>query len=173
MNRSKWTDPKRERYMAIIEDLIDNQDVQKMKDYVQHGSVTCFEHCMRVSYTGYRICKFLKLDYRAAARGGMLHDFFLYDWRVYQPPQGLHAFSHPGIALENAKLRFNLTDKEEDVISKHMWPITRKMPGCWEAAIVGFSDKYCAAKETARGMAVKALRSTAALCLLICTYAFY
>jgi len=28
----------------------------------------------------------LKLDYRSTARGALLHDFFLYDWRHHDVP---------------------------------------------------------------------------------------
>lgn len=167
MNRSESARLSRQMHWDLIEDLLENPDVQKMKDYIQHGSVTCYEHCLHVSYTAYRICRFFRLDDRAAARGGMLHDFFLYDWRIFQPPEGLHAFSHPLTALRNAQQRFSLSTKEEDVIAKHMWPITLQKPDCWEAFVVSLSDKICAGRETAKGMAVKALRRASVVAQLI------
>ena len=66
-------------FEEIIEDIIQNQTVQKMKDFNQHYDTSCFEHCRNVAYISYKISKKLKLDYRASARAGMLHDLFLYD----------------------------------------------------------------------------------------------
>ena len=41
---------------------------------------------------------------RSAARGGMLHDLFLYDWREHSKKTGdrLHAITHPITAYRNA-----------------------------------------------------------------------
>jgi uncharacterized protein len=87
------------------------------------------------------------LDYVAAARGGLLHDLFLYDWRVAELERGKHAFRHPGIALENAKRIFTLNKIEQDIIEKHMWPLTIKPPMYYESLIVCIVDKYCATLE--------------------------
>ena len=69
-------------FQNIIQDLIRNKTVQEMKNYRQHFNTSCYEHCYVASYYCYKICKALKLDYKSAARGAMLHDLFLYDWRV-------------------------------------------------------------------------------------------
>lgn len=80
---------------------------------------------------------------------GMLHDLFLYDWRKKRPDgKGLHAFHHPRIALENSKKIFDLNKKEEDIILKHMWPVTLAFPKYKESYIITLSDKYCALLET-------------------------
>lgn len=79
----------------------------------------------------------------------MLHDLFLYDWRKKSEKHTyFHAFKHPSIALENSKKLFCLTSKEEDIILKHMWPVTLKLPKYRESLIVSFVDKYCALKES-------------------------
>ena len=82
-------------FLNIIDDIISNKTVQKMNDYKHHCDTTCFEHCFNVAYYTYTISKKLKLDYKSATRGAMLHDLFLYDWRIRQPDRkGLHAFTH-------------------------------------------------------------------------------
>ena len=68
-------------YMQIVKDIINNETVAEMKKYRQHYDINTFEHCLNVSYISYRICKKLKWDYKSMARGAMLHDLFLYDWR--------------------------------------------------------------------------------------------
>lgn len=131
-----------------IADLIDHEAVQSMKSFMQHSNISCLRHCLFVSYISFRLCKKLGLDYRSAARGALLHDMFLYDWHLTRPPEGLHAFVHPSIALRNATVYFNLNGREKDIILNHMWPVTTRLPRCREAFIVLLADKYCASMET-------------------------
>jgi len=99
-----------------------------MEKFKQHGNTDCLEHSLNVSYTAYRLCKRMGLDYCSAARGGLLHDFFLYDWHLGKPYIGLHGFMHPRIALENAGKYFSLNSVEREIILKHMWPLTVTPP---------------------------------------------
>lgn len=138
-------------FFDIIQDIISNTTVQQMKNYRQHCNTSCFKHCMQVAYFTFIACKALKLDYISATRAAMLHDLFLYDWRKkYRDTElpGLHAFVHPLIALKKANAIFDLNDKEKDVISKHMWPVTFSFPRYKESYIVTIMDKYSACLET-------------------------
>ncbi|MCF0124312.1 MAG: HD family phosphohydrolase [Clostridia bacterium] len=106
-------------------------------------------HFVSVASYCYLICKKLKLDYVSATRAAMLHDLFLYDWRKRQDGRkGLHAFTHGKTACENACKLFDLNEKEKDIITKHMWPVTIKLPKSPEAFILTLVDKYCAICET-------------------------
>ena len=80
----------------------------------------------------------------------MLHDYFLYDWhdKYHRDVKHLHGFYHPGIALKNALKEYKLTEREKDIIKKHMWPLTVVPPQCREAWIVTAADKYCSLLET-------------------------
>lgn len=138
-----------EEFESIIKDLVSNETVQKMKVFKQHYNTSCFEHCKNVAYYSYLICKKYHFDYISAARAGMLHDLFLYDWRLRQDGRkGLHAFTHPKTALENASKLFTLNDKETDIILKHMWPVTIRFPKYAESYIITLVDKYCAVQES-------------------------
>ena len=141
-----------EEFNTIIADLTQNSTVQEMKNYIQHCDTTCYEHCMNVAYYSYLICKKYNLDYVSAARGGMLHDLFLYNWRKSKKKlklEGWHAFVHPRIALSNSIKLFELNDIEKDVILKHMWPVTLfSLPKYCESYIITLVDKYCATHET-------------------------
>ena len=137
-------------YADCVRDLLCNDKVRSMRGFIQHGGVTCLEHCVLVSYRSYVVCRGLGLDYRAAARGGLLHDMFLYDWHVKSGRHGLHAFSHPGEALKNAESQFALNGREKDIIRSHMWPLTLRPPKTKEAFWVSCVDKYCALAETGR-----------------------
>ena len=135
-------------YVKIISDLINQKKVLQMKQYRQHYDISCFEHCLFVSYNTYLICKKYKLDYKSAARAGLLHDLFLYDWRKRQNGRkGLHAFTHPKEALKQALTITNLNDKEKDIIKNHMWPVTIKLPKYKETYIITLVDKYSAIVE--------------------------
>ena len=135
-------------FQNIINELITNDTVQQMKNYIQHYETTCFEHCYVAAYYCYLICKKYNLDYRSATRAAMLHDLFLYDWRVKNGRKGLHAFTHGKLACKNACELFDLNDKEKDIIIKHMWPVTIAFPKSIEGFILTFVDKYCAVSES-------------------------
>ena len=51
-------------------------------------------------------------------------------------------------ALANARERFSLTEKEEDIILRHMWPLTITPPRFPESYVVVMFDKYCSLMET-------------------------
>ena len=138
-------------FFHIIDDIISNETVQKMKLFRQHYDTSCYDHCLRVSYYSYYIAKKLGLDYISTARAAMMHDLFLYDWRKkYRDIEldGLHAFVHPKIALRNACNIFSLNPVEKDIIVKHMWPLTLPFPKYTESYIVTFMDKYSALRES-------------------------
>lgn len=139
-------------FNTIIADLTQNTTVQEMRKYMQHCDTTCYDHCKNVAYYAYLICKKYNLDYISAARGGMLHDLFLYNWRKSKKRLELeswHAFIHPKIALDNSMKLFELNDVEKDIILKHMWPVTLfSLPKYPESFIITLVDKYCATKET-------------------------
>lgn len=138
-------------FQMIVKELINNETVQEMKNYRQHYETTCFEHCYTAAYYCFLIGKKYHLDYKSLTRAAMLHDLFLYDWRVRQPDRkGLHAFTHGKKACENACKLFDLNEKEKDIIIKHMWPVTIKFPKSIEGFVLTFVDKYCALSETFR-----------------------
>ncbi len=138
---------KKEKFLEIINDILANKSIQNLKLYKHHYAYTRLEHCLSVSYYTYVICNFLHLDYKSAARAALLHDLFFYDCedKISRPKN--HIKNHPKIALENANKLFNLNKKEQDIILKHMWPLTFSPPKYLESFIVTIVDKYCAFKE--------------------------
>lgn len=136
-------------FESIIKELIENETVLEMKQYKQHYDTTCFDHCCTVAFYTYKLCKKFHLDYVSAARAGILHDLFLYDWRKRDNDRkGLHAFTHGKTACENASKLFDLNDKEKDMIIKHMWPVTVAFPKSFEGFLLSCVDKYCAISES-------------------------
>ncbi len=139
-------------FQEYIKELDENESVQSMKKYIQHGSTTTYEHCLNVSYISYKIAKKLNLDARSTARAALLHDLFLYDWHKTTEKKPLfkkHGFTHAKTALDNACKYFDLNDIEKDIIAKHMWPLTfRHVPKYKESIIVTLVDKRCSTIET-------------------------
>ncbi len=158
-----------QNYYRMIRDLIQHPKVISMENYIQHGTTTCLTHCLQVSYAGYTMAKSLgwsESSIRQTARGGLLHDFFLYDWHDYHTPKGVllpHGFTHPYVALKNAKRYFSLTRREKDIIVKHMWPLTVFLPRYKESYLIMAADKYCALRETVSRMSVRLLSAVPAL----------
>ncbi|OPJ62231.1 HD family phosphohydrolase [Clostridium oryzae] len=134
-------------FYSCIEDLLEDDLVQQMRLFKQHCNTNCLDHCIYVAYFSYVICKTFGFDFSSAARGGLLHDLFLYDWRTTKLNRGKHAFRHPQIALDNAKTILDLNLIEQDIIKKHMWPLTIIPPRYKEAFIICMVDKYCAILE--------------------------
>ncbi|PKL39188.1 MAG: hypothetical protein CVV44_10010 [Spirochaetae bacterium HGW-Spirochaetae-1] len=142
--------PDSDEYNNIVKDILDHPEFMKLNNFFHHNS-SIYEHAKAVSYIAYRTCKYLNLDYISAARGGLLHDFFLYDWRNHDEPElhrdKYHGVEHPRIALENSMKYFPVNDIEKDIIVKHMWPLTLIPPRYRESYIVTFVDKHVSSRE--------------------------
>lgn len=139
-------------FYEIVDDLLSLKEVKELDNYPQHVGTSRFTHSMYVAYCSYKWAKFLNLDYRSAARGGLLHDLFHYNWSEDKQVEGYHAKAHPIIALRTAKELVVLNKVECDAIEKHMWPVTFKPPRYLESYIVTFADKYCATIEIFLGL---------------------
>lgn len=134
------------QYREIVEHILDNEEFLKIKKIEHHG-ISRYEHSVKVSYYSYKIAKALHLDYEEVARGGLLHDFFLSPEKRSKKERLTSVFTHPAQAVETAKLNFNLTKKEEDMIRAHMFPINLTVPKYLESWIVSFVDKGVALNE--------------------------
>jgi len=137
-------------YRDCVKDLIAHPLVRSMDRFIHHSRVTCLEHSLSVSFHSYRVCRSLGLDSRSAARSGLLHDFYLYDWHIHHPVPGLHGYTHPRTALRHALEHFELNDHETNAIERHMWPLTWRPPQCLTAWVICLTDKYCALVEVFR-----------------------
>ena len=137
-----------ELFFRCVQDLLDTPEVQSMRQYPHHPHTTCYEHSVCVAYVSYRLARRWGLDYRAAARAGLLHDLYLYDARQKPSYYGNQCFAHPVAALKNAwALCGSLTPMEENIIVSHMWPLARRMPRYRESLVVNLADKLCATAE--------------------------
>lgn len=144
-----WSEANRALFAACLGGLENHPTVRAMDDIPQHvRGVSCYDHCLFVAYVGFTLCRVFGLDYRAAARAGMLHDLYLQHWEQTDVGPLRRLVIHPQMALENARA-FGLSAVEEDIIGKHMWPLTTPLPYYRESFLVSLADKLCATAEMA------------------------
>lgn len=136
-------------YKECIADILYSEQVQKLDLHTQHCNTSRLQHSINVSYYSFLICRKMGWDYRSAARAGLLHDLYFYNWRTTKYLRSGHASWHPRVALDNAKRLTELNNVEIDAIKKHMWPCTPVPPRYIESYAVTFADKICATMEFA------------------------
>ncbi len=137
------------RFEALVDELRGAARVPLMRECVQHGRVSTWEHCVRVAECAVSLGEtlHLRVHERELVRAALLHDYFLYDW--HEPDHTKHATMHPVFALENAREDFDLTPLEENAIAAHMWPLPPgRVPRSREAWLICAADKWCSLGET-------------------------
>ena len=139
--------------------LSENSRFDEMEQVMQHGSTTVLEHSVKVAYLSCKIADGLNInvDYNSLIRGALLHDYFLYD-RKDNTHEGFHGFTHARAALKNAKEDFSINKIEEDIISKHMFPLNITPPKYKESWIVTMADKISASIEFFEGFKLAFLK---------------
>lgn len=123
------------------------------RGFIQHGDVSVYEHVVSVARASAAAGAFLehmgvRVDRPSLIRGALLHDYFLFDWHDPDPSHRPHGFTHPATALTRALEDFELTERERNIIARHMFPLVPIPPTCREAWIVCMADKACALHET-------------------------
>lgn len=137
-------------FLECVSPLLDSREVQEMKRWRHHFSVTCYEHSLFVSYVAFRLARKLGWDCRAAARAGLLHDLYLYDPADRTAHPGNQCLDHPRAAARNAAGLTDLSQKEQNIILSHMWPLGGALPRSLEAWLVDLVDTVCASLELTR-----------------------
>ncbi|MBW2607904.1 MAG: phosphohydrolase [Deltaproteobacteria bacterium] len=132
-------------FMNAARPLLENQALKALSQFDHHRGKTRLEHVKEVAYLSFLWGRRLSLDCNAIVRGGLLHDLFYYDW-LHEGPR-LHGFRHHNIALKNARKVTSLSKKEEDIIKKHMWPLTIIPPFYIESLIVSLIDTFCSTRD--------------------------
>lgn len=133
-------------YINIVKDILANDKFKKI-DYCKHHGLSRMDHSLRVSYYSYKFAKKHNMDYVKMARAGLLHDFFV-DSDLTEKQMKISAFLHHTVALTNSCKYFELSDKEKDIIVKHMFPLTPfRIPRYIESYIVSIVDKIVATYE--------------------------
>ena len=148
-------------FLDIVDEIINSEEFQKRKKYRHHEDESVYDHCLKVSYLSYKLAKKFGCDYKSAAIGGLLHDFYPYPWQytdeekvifnIPDRPKNIfkqHGFTHAKEALSNAKEHYPkvLNSRIENIILRHMFPLNIMPPKYSESWIVTFADKYVSAR---------------------------
>lgn len=133
-------------YREAISQLLQSPEFSALADF-RHHKMTRQQHSFNVSWYGFRLARLFRLDAAAAARSGLLHDLFYYNFREAHCSKNQHIYQHPQQALVNARQLTELSPKEEDIILNHMWPMCPRRPQYKETYLVSLIDKYCCLLE--------------------------
>ena len=130
--------------------VLENTDLRKMKEYIQHGNTDTLLHSVAVAHFSYLLAKALRINIRLRPLivGALLHDYYLYDWHVPDRSHNWHGFRHPFTSAKNAHAHYSISHIEEDIILRHMFPLIPIPPRYRESAIVCLVDKICSVYET-------------------------
>ena len=154
-NLKEYLDPKTE-YYGIVKEILESAEFQKRKTYVHHENSSVYDHCLAVSILSYCWAKKWNLDYKSAAIGGLLHDFYDKPWQnenhkaIHKGKTKFlkqHGFIHASEAVKNAYKYFPqlMNQKIENIIKRHMFPLNIHPPKYKEAWIITMVDKYVSA----------------------------
>ena len=149
----KLSPEKNKKFCEVLTETARQSRLRDCRMFTQHGSTSVLKHCLQVAYTAYYIAdRFnIRVSEEELIRGALLHDYFLYDWHEKSLANSIHGFTHPRKALNEACKDFDLTDREKNMILRHMFPLTPVPPKYREGVILCVSDKICALRETLAG----------------------
>ncbi|MDE7362786.1 MAG: HAD family hydrolase [Oscillospiraceae bacterium] len=138
-----------DEYYSCVSDLLSDKSVLSLGGFRHHCGTTRLQHSLNVSYYNFLLCRFFRLNSRAAARGGLLHDLFFYDRHTHERVANSHPAEHANIAFYNAAEMFGVDELEGEMIVNHMWPMTPHLPRHLETFMITLVDKFCAVAEVA------------------------
>lgn len=133
----------------LYQSFLHDEKILKMKDISMHRGSNCYIHSFKVAKLAIkRALRHKKANLYIILIGSILHDYYLYDWRIDKSKMRKHLSSHPYIAVENAERDFDIDEPIKRVIQSHMWPVNFKdFPKTKEARIISNADKTIYLKE--------------------------
>lgn len=145
----KITDEEKKELEDIYQSLLHDEKILKMMDISMHRGSNCYIHSFKVAKTAIRrALRHRKCNLHTILVGAILHDYYLYDWRVDHSKMKHHLSSHPYTAAENAERDFGIHEPVKKVIHSHMWPVNFfDFPKTKEARIISLADKHIYLQE--------------------------
>jgi len=132
-------------YHSLVKDILENKEFIDLKKCIHHGT-NRYDHSLKVSYLSYMIAKKYNLSYEEVARASLLHDFFNNE-NANLKQRFKATFTHPIEAENNARDKFNITEKEAKIIRSHMFPVNLTLPKDKESWVVTICDKLVCITE--------------------------
>lgn len=137
-------------FICLVRDIMVSKEFRQMKNWQHHIKGSVYDHSVKVAYLCYKHHKRfgMKVDKKEFVRGALLHDYYLYDLHGGREKHKLHWFKHPKDALENALEKYpDLTETQQDMIRRHMFPLTVIPPKTGAAWILCLYDKVAAVSD--------------------------
>jgi len=135
-------------FEAMISDITNHDRFLELKHELHHG-ISRYEHSLRVAKMTYKISKKMNIDYERTTRAALLHDFF-FDSEAKEYSTQKKLVIHPELALTNASKYFDIDKKQANIISSHMFPLSKVLPKYKESLVVSLADKLVATHEMYR-----------------------
>jgi Predicted HD superfamily hydrolase len=137
-------------FISYAAPIIHKGGLKKTDSIPQHGATTRYSHCVSVAYYSLRAANKFKIpcDAKSLVRGALLHDYYFYDWHEKNISHLKNGYIHPKVALHNAMRDYDLNPLEQNIIVRHMFPVTPLPPKHREGFIVCITDKLCGLAET-------------------------
>lgn len=126
-------------FELVVKDILDHNEFQELRHELHHG-ISRYSHSVRVAKKVYQFSKWFHWDCENTTRAALLHDFY-FDKQLKDCSIAKTWCTHPNVALQNAKERFDLDERQENVIASHMFPTCKVVPKYKESILVGMIDK--------------------------------
>ena len=133
----------------IYQSFLHDERILKMKDISMHRGSNCYIHSFKVAKLAVkRALRHNKGNLYTILLGSILHDYYLYDWRIDRDKMKHHMSNHPYVAAENAERDFGIHAPIKEAIQSHMWPVNfTDFPKTKEARIISNADKSIYIRE--------------------------
>ena len=154
------SEERKQELEEIYQSFLNNEKILKMKEISMHRGSNCYIHSFKVAKLAIkRALRHKKGNLFTILVASILHDYYLYDWRVDRSKMTNHLSSHPYTAAINAEKDFSIHEPIKKAIQSHMWPVNIKdFPKTKEARIVSLADKSIYLKEIVCSKAYKKKR---------------
>ena len=144
----------------IYQSFLHDERILRMKEISMHRGSNCYIHSFKVAKLAIkRALRHNKGNLYTILLAAILHDYYLYDWRVDKSKMKHHMGNHPYIAAENAERDFGIHEPIKRAIQSHMWPVNfTDYPKTKEARIISNADKTIYLREIICSKRYKAKR---------------
>ena len=144
----------------VYQSFLHDERILRMKLISMHRGSNCYIHSFKVAKLAIkRALRHHKGNLYTILVGSILHDYYLYDWRVDRSKMRHHMSSHPYTAAENAERDFGIHEPIKRAIQSHMWPVNiSDFPKTKEARIISNADKAIYIREICCSRAYKKKR---------------
>lgn len=143
------TEKEKQELEEIYQRYLHEPKLEPMKKIPNHNGSNIFLHTFRVTKLAMKkALRRKEVNLKDLLMGCILHDYYLYDWRIEKGRLKGHGKKHPCISIENADRDFGINDATKKIIESHMWPINFKVfPATKEARLLSIADKIVATRE--------------------------